>query len=89
MLHTRFGFDYDQSVMASTAPASPTKLKQAVAPPAPITDVDEGIKSAPEHSQIANLAYGYWLDRQHSGEGSPDDDWLRAERELGGNPAVR
>lgn len=32
-----------------------------------------------EHERIATLAYLYWQQRGCP-EGSPDDDWLRAER---------
>ena len=31
---------------------------------------------------IALLAYSYWESRGYSG-GSPEEDWLRAERKLG------
>lgn len=31
---------------------------------------------------IARLAYGYWLERQGSNDGSAEEDWLRAEREV-------
>ena len=37
--------------------------------------------SEPTHEEIAVLAYSYWIGRGRQG-GSPDDDWLRAEREL-------
>jgi hypothetical protein len=37
--------------------------------------------SAPQHEQIARLAYSYWQDRRQR-EGSPEQDWLRAEAEL-------
>jgi hypothetical protein len=33
------------------------------------------------HERIAQLAYGYWEARGYQG-GSPEEDWLRAEREL-------
>ena len=33
------------------------------------------------HDDIARLAYSYWEARGHQG-GSPEEDWLRAEREL-------
>ncbi len=32
------------------------------------------------HSQIAKIAYAYWEARGHQ-PGSPEQDWLRAERE--------
>ena len=33
------------------------------------------------HARIADLAYSYWLERGDA-HGSPEADWLRAEREL-------
>lgn len=35
-----------------------------------------------DREQIARLAYSYWVARGFQG-GSPDEDWLRAEEELG------
>lgn len=35
----------------------------------------------PSHEQIATLAERYWLERGRP-VGSPEEDWLRAEREL-------
>jgi hypothetical protein len=35
----------------------------------------------PTESSIAALAYTYWAGRGYQG-GSPEEDWLRAEREL-------
>ena len=35
----------------------------------------------PTQDEIANLAYSYWEARGCLG-GSPEDDWVRAEREL-------
>jgi sugar/nucleoside kinase (ribokinase family) len=34
------------------------------------------------HDKIARLAYQYWQERGCP-DGSPEEDWLRAERELG------
>ena len=36
---------------------------------------------SPSHDEIAALAYSYWETRGFQG-GSPEEDWLRAEREL-------
>jgi hypothetical protein len=36
---------------------------------------------APESEQIARLAYSYWQARGCP-EGSPEEDWLRAEADL-------
>ncbi len=33
------------------------------------------------HEEIAKLAYSYWEARGFQG-GSPEEDWVRAEREL-------
>jgi hypothetical protein len=33
------------------------------------------------HDEIARLAYSYWVARGYS-HGNPEQDWLRAEREL-------
>ena len=35
----------------------------------------------PAFDAIAHLAYSYWESRGYQG-GSPEEDWLRAEREL-------
>jgi hypothetical protein len=35
----------------------------------------------PPQDQIARLAYLYWLDRKGQ-NGSPEEDWLRAEQKL-------
>ena len=43
---------------------------------------------SPTHEQIAALAYALWQARGGQ-DGSPDDDWLRAERELNGKPQPR
>ena len=37
----------------------------------------------PSHDQIAKLAEKYWAERGRP-VGSPEEDWLRAERELRG-----
>jgi Protein of unknown function (DUF2934) len=37
--------------------------------------------AALEHERIAALAYGYWQQRGCP-EGSPDEDWLLAERNI-------
>jgi hypothetical protein len=49
-----------------------------------------GLKSTPaasprtiSHQQIAELAHSYWSGRNYT-QGSPEDDWLRAERQLTG-----
>ena len=41
----------------------------------------EELESPPVHGQIAQLAYSYWQSRGGP-LGSPDEDWIRAERDL-------
>jgi hypothetical protein len=50
----------------------------APAPAAPVTRI---VPAAPSREDVASLAYSYWLARGCQG-GSPEEDWLRAEREL-------
>jgi len=35
----------------------------------------------PSHDEISRLAHSYWLERGDE-LGSPNEDWLRAERDL-------
>jgi hypothetical protein len=42
---------------------------------------------APERDEIAELAYQLWVKRGCP-DGSPDEDWLRAEEELLHNRAL-
>ena len=39
------------------------------------------------HQDIAELAYSLWIDRGKI-EGSPDQDWFRAEEELAGKVPI-
>lgn len=55
--------------------AAATEPKSAVKPTAVQVD------SAPTVDEIAALAYTYWAGRGCQG-GTPEEDWLRAEREL-------
>lgn len=50
-----------------------------VRPVAPIAAVVTPAESI--HDAVARLAYSYWLARGCQG-GSPEQDWLQAEREL-------
>ncbi|HMJ62059.1 MAG TPA: DUF2934 domain-containing protein, partial [Bryobacteraceae bacterium] len=57
--------------LAAVSESSSTSLKSTLADsPGAIT-----------HQQIAELAHSFWSNRGHS-HGSPEDDWLRAERQL-------
>jgi len=68
--------------MATTVMVSPKTQ-----PTEPIADAkhETSAESHIEHESIARLAYDYWRERQDTGVGSPEEDWLRAERELRGN----
>jgi len=44
-------------------------------------ETERSIFSKPSHEDISVLAYSYWLERGQP-DGSPEEDWLRAEREL-------
>lgn len=59
------------------AAAKPRKrtVKKEVSSPSP--------KPAPTHQEIAMLAEKYWAERGWP-QGSPEQDWLRAEQELRG-----
>jgi len=57
--------------LAAVSESSSTSLKSTLADsPGAVT-----------HQQIAELAHSFWSSRGHS-HGSPEDDWLRAERQL-------
>ncbi len=69
---------------AGTAPTRRRAPKRSTAEPSPAENVSvPGNGAAPvlDPNEIARLAYSYWLERGCQG-GSPEDDWLRAEREL-------
>jgi hypothetical protein len=92
-------FDYHQSVMAIMAPPArpkktPSPESRATVKQTPGAKGDEMVRSGslqsePAYDEIARLAYNYWLDRKDTGEGSPEQDWLRAEEELRGDRPVR
>lgn len=59
-------------------------VRSVAAPPAPIEPARETPRADPaalDQEEIARLAHSYWEARGCQG-GSPEDDWLRAEREL-------
>ncbi len=83
------------------APAPPAKSKKSPLPQSkaeaqrpPVADGNEIVKSGslqsePAYDAIARRAYDYWLERKDTGEGSPEQDWLRAEEELRGDRTIR
>jgi len=70
---------------SSTTPRSKHLLKTSpVATPEVDTVVEVAEEQAvytPSETEIAALAYTYWAGRGCQG-GSPEEDWLRAEKEL-------
>jgi hypothetical protein len=42
----------------------------------------------PTHEEIAELAYQYWEERGED-EGSAEEDWLKAERDLNDSDPLR
>lgn len=66
----------------SMAPSSLTRGTEARPTDDASTDHAGNNRRELEHDAIASLAYSYWLARGGHGEGSADDDWFRAEREL-------
>lgn len=46
-----------------------------------VQEVPQKAPLAVTREEIAKLAYSYWVARGYKG-GSPEEDWLRAEREL-------
>jgi len=75
-----------QKIMApgSTGGAATARAIEPIAEPHRPTEVvgeATASDSPPEPEQIARLAYSYWQARGCP-EGSPEQDWLRAEAEL-------
>jgi len=81
---------------SSRTTTSATSKRKPSVPPAPITQVIEkpsaaptaktgtsASTTAPSHDAIAQRAYELYQSRPHH-EGSPENDWFRAERDLAG-----
>ena len=68
---------------ATTSRAKRTLPASAPALAAPVTKAMPGapVPAAPLREDIARLAYSYWEARGCQ-DGSPEEDWIRAEREL-------
>lgn len=78
---------------ARRKPASPKRVKHSASPAekpsggvpfGPGTPAAAAAVCEPSEDEIARLAFSYWEARGFEG-GSPEEDWLRAERELRGN----
>ncbi len=78
-----------ETEIAVSQNASPAPARRKTAAPhkkhTPATSVAEPLAAPayqPTHEDVAALAYSYWVARGYRG-GTPEEDWLRAERELG------
>ena len=66
-------------------PLSAKRAKHSASPAEkPLEPAATAVVCEPSRDEIARLAYSYWEARGYTG-GSPDEDWLRAQRELRGN----
>lgn len=62
--------------------ADVSAIEPSVIPVEPVAEVlSPAAPLMPSYEEIASLAYSYWEARGFQG-GSPETDWLRAEREL-------
>jgi hypothetical protein len=59
--------------------AAPKKETQPRAPRKKVVPISESKNVSPD--EIAKLAYALWLSRGSQG-GSPEEDWIAAERQL-------
>ena len=75
------------AVPARHKPATTKRVKRPVAAVAADSSVTQPVLEGPTREDIALLAYSYWEARGFQG-GSPEEDWLRAERELAATPAA-
>ena len=75
----------DKKAVGSTPSSTPEDgYKAKKAPTRKVSSKKAGIKdlsSISIHEKVALLAYSYWEDRGRQ-EGSPEEDWYRAEREV-------
>jgi hypothetical protein len=90
-------FEHDVVVSTGSAAAVPSRRKSVRRGALAVTPVNEPSDSVnteiaaapvpaafygPSREDIARLAYSYWEARGCQG-GSPEEDWARAEREIG------
>lgn len=71
------------SVAATSAVSADSPIIDSVGVMTPAVDSREAAsaESSPSREEIAKLAHSYWIARGYA-HGSPEEDWLRAEREL-------
>ena len=71
-------------ILSTPVPSRRKPATRRVKPAAPASEESPAAESrpaAPSREEIASLAHSYWEARGCQG-GSPEEDWLRAEREL-------
>jgi hypothetical protein len=71
-------------ITRTSRPKTAGGVKKVAAPKAMAAVASAGgpaVYTRSEQDEIAHLAYGYWLQRGGKG-GTPEEDWLRAEKEL-------
>lgn len=78
----------EAAVIVSATAAAPVRRKAATRKPGPSATATKAanvesveVAYSPKQEDIAALAYSYWVSRGCQG-GTPEEDWLRAEREL-------
>ena len=88
----------EPDIVVSSAAAAPARRKAATATRKPLPAVTKApaatvesvpkltvesvvTRYSPTNEEISALAYSYWVARGHQ-DGCPEEDWLRAEREL-------
>ena len=75
----RLKYSAPQTETATPETATPLTATSESDPAAP--QIAAAVSHEPASDEIAHLAYTYWEARGYQG-GSPQEDWLRAEREL-------
>jgi hypothetical protein len=72
--------------MATTSATARPKSALSKAEPTTVPPKNDVELAADEFNldrlEVERLSYGFWLERQHSGDGSPEEDWFRAENVL-------
>lgn len=75
----------EPDIVVTAAGAAPARRKAAPAPRKTLPALTTASVAVPEYrptrEEIAAQAYSYWVERGYQ-EGCPEEDWLRAEREL-------
>jgi len=68
-------------IVRSASPVENPAVETPVVPSEPVAEILAAPSVAHSSDTVARLAYSFWEARGYQG-GSPEEDWLRAEREL-------